>query len=76
MKARANSGDAVQKKQYEDRLRSLGIRTEATRKNTLKSQRDKLTNLSEDGTVNRPPAELAEQFNTFMKNRNRTTKDK
>ena len=76
MKARAETGDSTQKKRYEDALRSLDLRTEATRKNTLKSQRDKLTNLSEDGTVNRPPAELAEQFNTFMKNRNREAKDK
>ena len=76
MKARAETGDPTQKKRYEDALRSLDLRTETTRKNTLKSRRDKLTNLSEDGTVNRPPAELAEQFNTFMKNRNRETKDK
>lgn len=76
MKRKAQSGSDQDRKHYEDALRSLGLRPESVRRNILKSQRDKLNRLSEDGAVNRAPAELAEEFNSFLKNRNRVDKSK
>jgi hypothetical protein len=76
MKQKANTGTPQEKKRYADALRSLGLRPEEVRRNVLQSRRDQLNKLSEDGAVNRPPANLAEPFNAFLKNRNRVQKDK
>ena len=76
MKQKANSGTPQERKRYADALRSLGLRPEEVRRNVLQSRRDQLNKLSEDGAVNRPPANLAEPFNAFLKNRNRVQKDK
>jgi|GEM_PF-2056793 len=76
MKQKAGNGTAQERKRYEDAVRSLGLRPESVRRNVIQSRRDQLNKLSEDGAVNRPPANLANEFNSFLKNRNRVQKDK
>jgi collagen type III alpha len=76
MKQKAGNGTAQERKRYEDAVRSLGLRPESVRRNVIQSRRDQLNKLSEDGAVNRPPANLANEFNAFLKNRNRVQRDK
>lgn len=76
MKQKAGNGTPQERKRYEDAVRSLGLRPESVRRNVIQSRRDQLNKLSEDGAVNRPPANLANEFNSFLKNRNRVQKDK
>jgi hypothetical protein len=76
MKQKAGNGTPQERKRYEDAVSSLGLRPESVRRNVIQSRRDQLNKLSEDGAVNRPPANLANEFNSFLKNRNRVQKDK
>lgn len=70
MKRRAMQGDQQAKREYENALRSLGL-APAARRRDLQAKRDTMHGLSEDGAVNRPPPEVMEKFNAFLKSRNR-----
>ncbi len=70
MKRRAMRGDQQAKREYENALRSLGL-APAARRRDLQTKRDAMHGLSEDGAVNRPPPEVMEKFNAFLKSRNR-----
>jgi hypothetical protein len=71
MKQRAKEGDASAKRQYENALKSLGLAPAQIKGRNIEHERDKLFGLSEEGADFRPPAEIASEFNTFLKDRNR-----
>ena len=70
MKQKAEEGSPAAQQDYQNALRSLGL-TPGGRTRDLKVEKDKMFGLREDGAVNRPPAEFMDDFNAFLKSRNR-----
>ncbi|MCH2177163.1 MAG: hypothetical protein MK106_00005, partial [Mariniblastus sp.] len=70
MKQKADEGSPAAKQNYQNALRSLGL-TPGGQTRDLKVEKDKMFGLREDGAVNRPPAEFMDDFNAFLKSRNR-----
>lgn len=71
MKDAAREGNPADQQRYRDALRSLGLRRQGQNPDRVRGATDELQGLGEDGGVNRPPAELAPEFNAFMKSRSR-----
>ena len=70
MKKKAETGDTTAQQDYRNALLSLGL-TPGGKGRNLEVDRDKMFGLREDGAVNRPPAEFMDDFNSFLKSRNR-----
>lgn len=70
MRDAAAKGGAKEKKLYESRLKSLGLRPSKVQSRKLAAERDEEFGLSEDGSVNHVPAEWVERYNRYMKRRN------
>ena len=70
MKQKAGMGDRAAQQDYENALLSLGL-TPGGKGRDLEVDRDQLFGLREDGAVNRAPGEFMEDFNAFLKSRNR-----
>lgn len=68
MAERAKTGDAKAQQQYERALRSLGLKN---RRSQIKGRTERMENLSEGGAASRPPAEVEENFQQFLRNLNR-----
>lgn len=72
MKAAAQSGDAEAGRRYAEALRGARLAPgRETGASTVEGRLDSVQGLSEDGGVNRPPADLVPEFNAFMKLRAR-----
>jgi hypothetical protein len=70
MKQSAQTGDPTAKKQYEEAIKSLGLRPD-NRSRTSKNRDVDASGLNQDGSVIEPPADLAPDFNEFLRDRNR-----
>lgn len=68
MADKAKAGDAKAQQFYERALRSLGLKTPQSQ---IKGQTQRMENLSEGGAVSRPPAEVQDSFQDFLRNLNR-----
>ncbi len=68
MAERAKTGDSKAQQQYERALRSLGLKN---RRSQIKGRTERMENLSEGGAASRPPAEVEENFQQFLRNLNR-----
>ncbi len=75
MRDAAEKGGVKEKRRYESRLKSLGLRSADSEARKLQGQRDQQFGLSEEGAINRPPADWAERYNRFMKNRNKIERE-
>ena len=64
-----------EKRLYESRLKSLGLTPPNPSARQLEGERDDLHGLSEDGAVNRPPADWSERYNRFQRLRNRAERE-
>lgn len=74
MKENAKTGDAGQVRDYEQRLKALGLERE-TRGRTVKAKRDNPFQLNEKGAVEQIPPELAKPFKSYLKRRNRSKRN-
>ena len=74
MKDNADTGDIAAKQSYEDALRSLGLQRGIQRRNS-DSRLDKQFQLTEDGAVDQIPSEYVDQFNSYLKRRNRSRRN-
>jgi hypothetical protein len=70
MKQNAGTGDPNARKQYEEAIKSLGLRPDAGSR-TLKNRDADTSGLNQDSSVIEPPADLAPEFNDFLRDRNR-----
>ena len=76
MRDAADKGSLKDKKRFESALKSLGLRPGGTTSRDVQSSRDQEFGLSEEGAINRPTSEWAEQFNAFMKLRNQVERNR
>ena len=70
MKQNAGTGDPDSRKEYEEAIKSLGLRPD-DRSRTIKNRDDDASGLNQDSSVIEPPADLAPDFNEFLRDRNR-----
>ncbi len=70
MKQNAQTGDPNAQRQYEEAIKSLGLRPN-NRARTSKNRDADAAGLNQDSSVIEPPADLAPDFNDFLRDRNR-----
>ena len=70
MKQSAQAGEPNAKREYEEAIKSLGLRPD-DRSRTAKNRDADASDLNQDTTVIEPPADLAPDFNEFLRDRNR-----
>ena len=70
MKQSAQAGEPNAKREYEEAIKSLGLRPD-DRSRTAKNRDANASGLNQDTTVIEPPADLAPDFNEFLRDRNR-----
>ena len=70
MKHSAQTGDPTAQKQYEEAIKSLGLRPD-NRSRISKNRDVDASGLNQDSSVIEPPADLAPDFNEFLRDRNR-----
>jgi hypothetical protein len=75
MRDAAKKGGAKEKRRYESRLKSLGLKPKNIEAREVVGERDNKFGLSEDGAVNRPSAEWTERYNRYMKQRNKAERN-
>ena len=71
MKSNAESGNPAAQQKYTDWLESLGI-SPNTKSRTANVKKDKDFKLNESGAVDTVPREYLEEFNSFLRRRNRS----
>ncbi len=75
MKQAAQANDTKAKRNYEDSLRALGL-SPTTKSRVINAKKDNKFKLNEDGAIDQVPAEYLEQFNNFLKRRNRSRRNR
>lgn len=75
MKKAAETGGTREKRRYESRLKSLGLKPNTPNTRRLEGDRDGMFDLSEEGATNRPPADWSERYKRFQRLRNRAERD-
>lgn len=70
MKQNAQTGDPNAQEQYEEAIKSLGLRPNDNSR-TSKNRDADASGLNQDSSVIEPPADLAPDFNDFLRDRNR-----
>lgn len=75
MKAKADSGDVVSKRRYDQALRSLGLSPDRDAR-AVEGISDQQRGFDTDSAVNRPPPKIAPGYRAFLRDRNRATNDR